>query len=217
MNNKLIILLFCLCYNLAWGSDTLVFFHGSKINLPQGFKEYSNNQLTTFKSTIFDRELMTVFEKKEDKTRLQRFIVYYDSLPGLNKLMFEKIVELKLEVLKESGITFEDVKIDESKHCVYGRSIIHGDTSIFGFTIDEFGIMGIQFDNSNGISSKDKEDFNQLIKSIHHSSPYQYLPEENPKAKAAKKEMEHYGLTLTIAFVVMILIWLIRKYAIKNK
>ncbi|PHR46699.1 MAG: hypothetical protein COA32_09455 [Fluviicola sp.] len=199
------------------GSDTLVAFHGSKIKLPQGFIEFSEEQLTTFKSTIFDRQLMAAYEKKDDRTGLKRIIIYYDSLSGTKNLTFEKIVEIKLEVTKESGITFEDIKIDESNHCVYGRTIILRDTSIFGFTIDEFGIMGIQFDNSNGISIKDKENFENLITSIKHGSPYLYLPEENQKVEEVKKEMEHSGLLMTVALVAMILIWLIRKYAIRNK
>ena len=211
------IILFCLCYNLVLGGDTLVYFHGSRIKLPQGFKEFSEDQLTIFKSTIFDRKLMKVYDKTEDKTGLQRIIIYYDSLSGTKNLTFEKIVDIKLEVIKENGIIFEDVKIDESNHCVYGRTIILGDTSIFGFTIDEFGIMGIQFDNSKGISSNDKEKIESLITSIKHGSPYQYLPEKKLKAKEAKKEMEHSGLLMTVALIVMVLIWLIRKYAIKNK
>lgn len=215
MNNTLVILFFCLFFNLAWGGDSIVSFHESKIILPQGFKELSEDQLTTFKATIFDRQIMTVYENKNDG--LQRIIVYYDSLSGTKNLTFKKIVEIKLEVIKESGISFEDVKIDESNHCVYGKTSILGDTSIFGFSIDEFGIMGIQFDNSNGLFSKDYENFEKMITTIKHGFPYQYFPKENPKAKEAKKEMEHSGLLMTIAFVAMIMIWLIRKYAIKNK
>ena len=69
----------------------------------------------------------------------------------------------------------------------------------------------------NPISSKDKENFENLITSIKHGSPYLYLPEENQKAKEAKKEMEHSGLLMTVALLVMMLIWLIRKYVIKNE
>jgi len=209
--------LFCLFFNFAWGGDTIVSFHGSKIKLPQGFNELSEDQLTIFKATIFNRQIMTVYEKKNDKYGLQRIIVYYDSLTGTKNLTFEKIVEIKLEVIKEDGITFDELKIDESNHCVYGRTIVQGDTSIFGFTVDGYGIMGIQFDNSDGITGNDKLDFEKLITSIKHSSDYTHIPEENPKAKKAKKEMERYGLTMTIAFIAMIIIWLIRKYAIKVK
>ncbi len=200
---------------MAWGGDSIISFHGSKIVLPQGFRELSEEQLTTFKATIFDRQIMTVYENKNDG--LQRIIVYYDTLSGTKNLTFKKIVEIKLEVIKESGISFGDFKIDESKHCVYGKAIILGDTSIFGFSVDEFGIMGIQFDNSNGLVSKDYENFEKLITTIKHGSNYKYFPEENSKAKEAKKEMEHSGLLMTIAFVAMTIIWLIRKYAIKNK
>lgn len=215
MKNLLTIFIFCLFFNLALGEDSSVNFHQSKIILPQGFKELSEAQLTIFKETIFDREIMSVYENKNNG--LQRIILYYDSLPGNKNLTFKKIIEIKLEVLKEGGISFENMKIDESNHCAYGKIAILGDTSIFGFSIDEFGIMGIQMDNSNGLSSKDFEKFEHLIKTIKHRSPYRYSPELNPKAKEAKKEMEHSGLLMTIAFIAMIMIGLIRKYAIKNK
>lgn len=216
MNTKFLIILFCLFFNLAWGGDSITLFHNSKIKLPQGFKELSEDNLRIFKETIFTREIMTVYEKKNSNNGIQRIIIYYDSLKGTKNLLFDKIVELKLEVIKEDGIDFDDVTIDKKKHCVYGKSILHGETSIFGFSVDYNGMMGIQFANSNGINSKDKEDFKNLITSIKHVSPYQYEPEENQETKDAKKEMEQSGLLMTIAFVAMIVIWLIRKYIINS-
>lgn len=216
MNYKLIIIFFCLCTNLTWSSDSIVSFLGNRIKLPQGFKEFSVDQLSLYKTTIFNRQLMSVYEKRVEVGGLQMIIVYYDSLPGTKNLTFKKNIEIKLEVIKESGINFNNVIIDEQNHCVYGQTITQGDTSLFGFTLDEFGIMGIQFDNSQGINSKDKESFKNLITTIKHISPYQYIPEENPKVKVAKKEMESKGLLMTIALFVMISIWVIRKYVIRN-
>lgn len=216
MNYKLIIIFFCFFTNVTWSSDSIVSFHGNIIKLPHGFKEISTDQLSIFKTTIFNRQLMSVYEKSDDVDGLQRIIVYYDSLSGTKNFTFEKNVEIKLEVINESGINFDNVIIDEQNNCVYGRTITQGDTSLFGFTLDGFGIMGIQFDNSQGINNKDKENFKNLITTIKHISPYQYIPEENPKVKESKKEMESSGLLMTIALVVMILIWVIRKYAVRN-
>jgi len=217
VNNKLLILLFCLFFNFAWSGDTLVSFHGSKITLPQGFKELSKDQLTTLKTNLIDRQIMTVYEKQNDLNGLQRILIYYDSLTGTKNLKFEKIVALKREVIQESGLIFNHVKIDPVNHCAYGKTIVQGDTSIFGFSVDGNGMMGIQYDNSNGITLNDEKKFKHIVTSIRHDSPYEYLPEENPRVKEAREKMEHHGQLMTIAIVAMILIWGVKKYAIKNK
>ncbi|NRA11172.1 MAG: hypothetical protein HRT57_04360 [Crocinitomicaceae bacterium] len=98
-------------------------------------------------------------------------------------LTFDKIVELKFKVIKGNGIEFKVAKIDKTLHCVFGETNVLGTTSPFGFSVDELGIMGIQFDNSNGINPTDKKLFETLIKSIKHSSPYHYVPEENAEVK----------------------------------
>ncbi len=215
MNNKFVLLFFCLFFKLAWGGDTIVTFHGDKITLSEGYIPFSDEQLMQFKATIFDRQLMNVYERKMENNGIQRIIVYYDSLSGMKNLTFKEFVKLKLEITKEEGVLFDDVKIDKKNHCLFGRAIVKGDTSILGFSIDGFGIMGIQMDNSKGISFEDKENFERMITSIQHRSGYEYLQKENPKANEAKKQMSNNGLYMTIALLAMVTIWVIRKFVFK--
>lgn len=217
MKINAIILFFCLSFQLVWAGQAPSSFHNSKINIPSGFKMLTDEAFSIFKATIFDRKLMQVYEQKSSTNGLQRIIIYYDSLSEINTLSFENIVKLKLEVTNEQGINFNEVKTDNLNHCVFGRSIIKGDTSLFGFSIDNNGIMGLQYDNSNGISSKDKQLFSQLIRSIKHASPYHFQFKENSETQKAKKDMEYSGIGVTIGLIAMLVIGLLRKYIAKNK
>lgn len=213
VKNNILFLLLCLFFNSVWGGDKIT-FHGSKIEIPDGYTQFSTEQLMVFRSTIFDREIMTVYEKTGKLSDLCRILFYYDSLSETKNLTFEKLVELKLEVIKESGIIFNDIVIDRDNHYAWGKSIILGDTSLFGFSIDENGIMGVQFNTSSNISNEDLKMFQKILKSITHQMPHQYIPEENIEVKKAKKEMKHSGMLMAISFVVMVLVWIIRKYLI---
>jgi len=213
----LLLLLACILNHFAWGSDTPVSFHGSKLRIPSGFHELSKDQLSLFKSAVFDRAIMTVYEKSDAFSGLQRIIVFYDSLTGTKNLTFEKIAEIKREVLEEDGTTLNGFRMNALKHCAFGKIILQGDTSLFGFSVDEFGIMSIQYDNSTGIRNSDMKIFERLLTAIKHRSPYKYAPEESAEVREAKEEMEYHGMNITLALVLMVCIWLIRKYALKKK
>lgn len=217
MNSRILIILFCFLFNSAWGSgDTLISFHKSSIKLPKGFKEFSKEELESFRATVFNRRIMTVYEKNDEATGLQRIIFYYDSLEGTKELRFNEILRIKLEVIKENGIVFTKTKTDETNHYAFGTAIVFGDTSIFGFSVDGFGIMGIQFDDSRGVDEVGKKEFEKIMKSVKHHSPYHYVPVENPRADKAKKEMNESGTLLVVAFFGMVSIWLIRRFLVKK-
>ncbi|MNU74230.1 hypothetical protein D3C71_637270 [compost metagenome] len=217
MNSRVLIILFCFLFSSAWGSDdTIISFHKSSIKLPKGFKEFSKDELASFRATVFNRRIMTVYEKDDETAGLQRIIFYYDSLEGTKQLRFNEILRIKLEVIKESGIIFNKTKTDEAKHYAFGTAIVAGDTSIFGFSVDGFGIMGIQFDDSKGINEAGKKEFDKIMNSVKHYASYQYVPEKNPKAEEAKKEMGESGILLVVAFFGMISIWLVRRFLVKK-
>lgn len=216
MNSRMLIVLFCFLFSSAWGGDTLVSFHESTLKLPKGFKEFSKDQLESFRAAVFNRRIMTVYEKNDEETGLQRIIIYYDSLEGTKQLRFHDIRKIKLEVIQESGIVFNKIKTDETNHHVFGTTIALGDTSLFGFAVDGFGMLGLQFDGSKGINETDKKAFEKIMKSIRHHVPYQYTPEKNSTAEKAKGEMKQSGMLLVIAFFAMISIWLVRRFLVKK-
>lgn len=218
MNSKILTLLLCFILNLAWGGDTIVSFHRSKITLPQGYIELTKDQSSSFQSsTQFNHKIMSVYAKIDLDLGAQTIVLYYDTIRGIKNLKFDKILQLKLETIEESGIVFSNIKIDTFNHYVFGKTVLNGDTSLFVFSVDLNGIMGIQFNNSIGISNSDIAIFENIIQSIKHDSPYQFIPEENPRAKEAKKNMEDSGVKLTIGLIIMILVWLGRKYLVKKK
>lgn len=215
MKSTILFLLFYLHFSFAWSEDTLVSFHGSTIALPQGFRELPKDQLANFKATLFNRKLMTVYERVETRGK-QRIIIYYDPLSGTSELNFKTITDLKLSVIKESGISFIDLVKDSINHCVYGKTIFLEDTSLFGFSIDANGMLGVQFNNPSGINNKDQKVFERLLTTIQHTHPYHYKPVETPKAKAAKQEIDRSGMLIVLGLLAMAGIGLIRKYVLKR-
>lgn len=209
-------LFFCLLSSSAYTQDNSIMFHGSKIEIPEGFSELSAKELAAFKTKIFNRPIMKVYEKRNDPSDLERIIIYFDSLQGTKNLKFEQLVKIKLGVIKESNIVFNEVKVDPINHYVSGKSIVTGDTSMFGFSVDEYGIMGFQFDKSTGINESTKEQFENILKSTKHKSPYKYIPREIPEAEDAKKDEEISGWFMALGFAAMVLVWFVRKYA-RNK
>ncbi|MDF3028239.1 MAG: hypothetical protein K0S23_2546 [Fluviicola sp.] len=49
------------------------------------------------------------------------------------------------------------------------------------------------------------------------TTTYKTEVQQISREKEAKKEMKESGLVMTIAFVVMVFIWLIRKYLVKSQ
>ena len=54
------------------------------------------------------------------------------------------------------------------------------------------------------------------IRSIHHQFPYSYKNTPSPELKQRKKEMEESEKMVTIAIVLMIVVWVIRKFIMKK-
>ncbi|MGV3613102.1 MAG: hypothetical protein ACO1N0_19230 [Fluviicola sp.] len=155
---------------------------------------------------------MTVYEKRIDKGDLQRMIIYYDSLSETTAFPFRKTVDIKREVMEEDGISFLDIEVNEKQKYAFGKIVLMGDTAVFGFSVDAFGIMGIQIDNSKGIKNSDLEQLQGILQTIKHQYPCYFKPVEDPDAKKHKKEMKDNGAFFVIALVIAGIVWLIRRF-----
>lgn len=215
---KFILCAFLSCFltGFASGNDTLVSFHGSQIRLPREFRELSKKELNNIRLTFFNKDIMTVYERDQGIHGLEILIIYYDSLSFITELPFEKNVALKLKAIREDGSQFDNITIDKLHHCVFGKMVSVAGTSLFGFSVDRYGMMGFKYHNFTDIHLTDNKLFPNILKSVNHAAPYKYVPVENPKLQKAKKEMGESGRLMTIAFIVMIFIWAVRKYVIKK-
>lgn len=214
MKLTLIILLLVFYVNNGFSQKQEIKIYNSKFKIPEYLKELSPSQMELFKSRFAIRKQIHVFASSENNKIDKSLIIYYDTLSNNTQMKFDEIVKLKLEITQESNLNFFDIQIDSLNYFVFGNLINKGDTSIYGFSINQFGMLSFQYDAIDGINSKAIKVFENIMKSVKQNNPYFFKANSNIAKR--KKEMEDSGLFVTIGLIAMIGIWFIRKYLIKN-
>jgi hypothetical protein len=189
-----------------FANDITIDFEQSRFKISDSYKELTGDELDLFKSTTYNHPKMRIFERNNSETDFQRLMISYDSITDINHLSFKEIVKLKLDILKKYGADFKEEKRDSLLYFLYGTLTLKGKQSLFGFSVNNYGIMNVQFNDENNI-----EEFEKILQSIQYDNPFKHPIQQKDRVKKERDRMSKSGWGLMIASIMMFLVWGFRK------
>ncbi len=207
MNHFKILLYTLLFVSLNVNGNKQLEILGTKLKIPNHFEEVTQNEFNKIISKSPGKQFLNIFASKDSLKFNESLTIYYDSLIGNKDLKFKDIVQIKIELLEKYGFSYSNTFIDSSKHFVTGTLKKQNESELYGFSVNENGMLSIQLSALNQITTN--EEFNKIFSSIKHSSPYQYRPK-------LKDKMDYNGKLVAISLGLILLVWGIRKFIVKK-